>query len=395
MKRFSKLPTQSLRFSVLLAGVLSLTTGCQPEEAGLLPERSTAVQQAALTEPVGSWTRLASNSALLWRHQTLTVLGSGEVLLVHGSSTNVYNPYADTWRGWRSNPLGYYSGHSATLLSSGKVLLAGGDNSVESEYYTPWDYRAYLYDPATDTYTRTGDMNDRRGHHVSVLLESGKVLVLGGYHYYDSPYITSSSELYDPQTGTWSRVPSDLWFRGGQTATQLYSGEVMVAGGSFPYPYHPAIPTLVTFYNPATNTWRSGPSLPHGRSEHLAQRLYSGHVMVLGGSNAADSSVDVYDPYTGQWTAGPALPIPGPYTSATLLYSGELLVTTGQGKAVLYSPDSNTWLPVAEQQGGANQYGSYAVRLHTGQVLLSGGKRFGEPQGEDALYISDFQRFTR
>jgi hypothetical protein len=388
---------KSSRLSVVLAGVLSLTAGCQPDEAGFPLESATAVQQSALTEPVGSWTRLASNPVLLRGQQTVTVLGSGEVLFVYGGITNVYNPYADTWRGWRSNPLGnrmgYAEGHSATLLASGKVLLAGGRNSVDTEYYDPWDYRAYLYDPATDTYTRTGNMKDRRGHHVSVLLDSGKVLVLGGYHYYVSPYITSSSEMYDPETGTWSHVPDDLRFRKGQTATQLYSGEVMVTGGTFEYV--PETPTVVTFYNPATNTWRFGPSLPHGRSEHLAQRLYSGHVMVLGGTNAADTSVDVYDPYSGQWTAGPALPIPGPYTTATLLYSGEVLVTTGQGKAVLYSPDSNTWLPVADQQGGAWRYGDDAVRLHTGQVLLSGGTRAGTPEGEYTPAISDLQRFTR
>ncbi|OJH33526.1 Kelch repeat-containing protein [Cystobacter ferrugineus] len=387
---------QITRFSVLLAGVVSLGTGCQPEEAVLAPESAPALQQSALTTATGSWTREASNPSLVWV-DSATALSSGEVLVIHGGYSNVYNPYSNTWHSGSSTPLdpGYswsQNGHSATRLRSGKVLIAGGVNSDPTEYYDDWDYRAYLYDPATNTYTRTGDMALRSGHHSSVLLSSGKVLLLGGYHYYGIPYITSQSQLYDPETGTWSEVESDLKFRIYPTATLLYSGKVMVTGGYFPFLSSEPVDT-VTFYDPATNSWSDGPSLPHGRLKHHAVRLYSGRVMVLGGVQGSDTSVDVYDPYLDQWVSGPALPISQVIKTATLLYSGEVLVTGEFGQTAVYSPETNTWTRTADMQGGSFA-GTHAVRLHTGQVLLVGGGRPGTPTGEYTPTISDIQRFT-
>ncbi len=73
-----------------------------------------------------------------------------------------------------------------TLLPNGQVLAAGGyqeANILNS---------AELYDPATGTFTGTGDMNDRRAQHTATLLTTGKVLAAGGY-----PDFLASAELYD------------------------------------------------------------------------------------------------------------------------------------------------------------------------------------------------------
>ena len=68
-------------------------------------------------------------------------------------------------------------GHTATLLPSGKVLVAGGryDRATLSS--------AELYDPATGTWTATGSLGTARYDHTATLLPSGKVLVAGGYGY--------------------------------------------------------------------------------------------------------------------------------------------------------------------------------------------------------------------
>ena len=77
--------------------------------------------------------------------------------------------------------------HTATLLSNGKVLVAGGFNGG---YLSS----AELYDPATGTWTATGTLTTERGYHTATLLSNGKVLVAGGYG--SSGYL-SSAELYD------------------------------------------------------------------------------------------------------------------------------------------------------------------------------------------------------
>src|SRR5580693_8256921 len=61
------------------------------------------------------------------------------------------------------------SGHSATLLPDGKVLIVGGMRRNQDFYKS-----AELYDPATGKFKQTGEMNERRVGHIAVLLPSGK-----------------------------------------------------------------------------------------------------------------------------------------------------------------------------------------------------------------------------
>jgi len=69
-----------------------------------------------------------------------------------------------------------------TLLSDGKVLVAGGR----------YDTSAELYDPSTGTFTATGSMTVVRARPspTAALLGNGKVLIVGG----DSD--VGSAELY-------------------------------------------------------------------------------------------------------------------------------------------------------------------------------------------------------
>src|SRR5690242_20332265 len=68
------------------------------------------------------------------------------------------------------------SGHTATLLPNGKVLIAGGMRKNQDFYSS-----AELYDPATSKFQFTGEMHERRVGQIAVLLHSGKVLIAGGW----------------------------------------------------------------------------------------------------------------------------------------------------------------------------------------------------------------------
>jgi Galactose oxidase, central domain len=116
------------------------------------------------------------------------------------------------------------SGHTATLLQNGMVLVAGGSDSNFNRSAS-----AELYDLASGTWTATGSLNTARNMHTATLLQNGMVLVAGGVD--SNIIISATAELYDPTSGTWTFTGSLNTARAGHTATLLQNGMVLVAGG--------------------------------------------------------------------------------------------------------------------------------------------------------------------
>jgi hypothetical protein len=77
--------------------------------------------------------------------------------------------------------------HTASLLQSGKVLVAGGSTPAGRTA------RAELYSPGTGMWSATGSMFKARAIHTATPLPDGKVLVAGGL---TPAGITASAELY-------------------------------------------------------------------------------------------------------------------------------------------------------------------------------------------------------
>ena len=110
--------------------------------------------------------------------------------------------------------VGNRSGHSAVLLQTGKVLVAGPDTTAE------------LYDPATGTWTATGSQLFSHPYITMVLLANGKALLAGDNN-------AGNCELYDPFTGTWSATGNLNHQRYNFPVTLLADGRVLVVGDSF------------------------------------------------------------------------------------------------------------------------------------------------------------------
>lgn len=121
------------------------------------------------------------------------------------------------------------SQHTATLLTDGKVLVAGGIGPSGTILQ-----KAELYDPATGNWTATGSMATVRYAHIATLLPNGKVLVAGGVIKVVSNTVTctQTAELYNPATGTWTTTGSMTKARGNHAATLLPNGQVWPLVGS-------------------------------------------------------------------------------------------------------------------------------------------------------------------
>jgi hypothetical protein len=221
--------------------------------------------------------------------------------------------------------------HTATLLPSGQVLVAGGVDDTPVVVSS-----AELYDPATRTWMATGNMGVPREAHTATLLASGKVLVAAGYG--TAPL--SSAELYDPATGMWTPTGSLAHARQSHTATLLPSGKVLVAGG-----YNGTSLSSAELYDPATRIWAATGSMGTTRNGPTATLLSLGQVLVAGGySFRYLSSAELYDPASGLWTATAGMGTARFAPTATLLPSGKVLVAGGGlgtgylSSAELYDP---------------------------------------------------------
>ena len=186
-------------------------------------------KSAQLYRPgIGRWQRIANMNQTHNGH-TATLLLSGQVLVtggVVGGSAELYDPTTRTWTDTGSLATARWF-HTATLLPNGQVLVTGGQKGTGHHIYENLA-SAELYDPATGVWTPTGSMTTVRAFHTATLLPSGQVLVAGGFDGFDH---LASSELYDPATGMWTTTGSMTTARSIHTATLLPSGQVLVAGG--------------------------------------------------------------------------------------------------------------------------------------------------------------------
>lgn len=186
------------------------------------------------------------------------------------------------------------SGHTATLLNDGRVLVVGGrgtDATVELASVEAWSPKARRFEPLPPLTTG-------RSGHTATVLPDGRVVVLGGVTRADSQAgsrleALASSEVFDPKSNTWSPGPSLLDARNWHTAT-LVDDAVLVIGGAREQRSHLA----------SVEKWRAdaGPErlapLPLARCLHQAVADDGGVVVVGGRSNqgqtvgAADAGLD-------------------------------------------------------------------------------------------------------
>ncbi len=271
------------------------------------------------------------------------------------------------------------SWHTATLLTNGKVLIAGG--SLGSNPLAT----AELYDPDSGIFTPTGGMTTPRMAHSATLLPDGRVLIAGGTIRASQGVIPSNSaEIYDPSTGTFAATGNLISDHVCQEATLLGNGKVLIAGGSgpddrVPYAelYDPATGTFTATGKYVTDTHLYGFNTCQGSESTL---LPDGRVLIVFEGGGAE----LYDPYDGAFTRT-GNPIARSYNdglpSATLLTNGKVLVAGGADDTGIHTSaeifDSSTASFTATGKMTTGHALHTATLLPDGSVLMAGTYLFG------------------
>lgn len=292
--------------------------------------------------------------------------------------------------------------HTATLLQDGRVLIAGGvSGSIDS--VTP---TAELYDPATGIFTATGKMTTPRRSHAAAVLPDGRVLIAGGFGPLLSPQPAgcpwlpsscnplASAELYDPATGTFTRtgdmIASGTASGGGQ-AILLPNGKVFIAAN-----------LAAQLYDPSTGTFTAaGPYIDKAPAVYTATLLADGRVLITGCDLASCNSgvTELYDPATDTFSLTSLMSDWYSVNTATLLLTGKVLFvgqsddTALAAYAEVYDSATGTFAPIGNTIWPHDGY--TATLLSGGTVLIAGGRSLGGAGGTGAeLYDPITGRFS-
>ncbi|MEP6961231.1 MAG: hypothetical protein ABI995_04090 [Acidobacteriota bacterium] len=286
------------------------------------------------------------------------------------------------------------SGHTATLLPNGKVMIAGGGSATVE-----------LYDPSTGTFAATAARTASKFIGSATLLPDGRVLLIEAFGTFGPPNVpilyTRNAELYDPSTGTVTATGSMINGQRGYAATLLTNGKVLITGGSNGESAscctNAANPEL---YDPPTQVSSlAGPYADTGARYAAAGLVYIPATLLPDGTVliASESAAEIFDPATSKFRLTASMTAVGTFggsfskpdtldgRTATLLLNGKVLLTGGDpgygdfdtsydftlNTAELYDFLGGTFIPTGEMATG--RYSHSATLLTNGTVLITGG----------------------
>ena len=257
--------------------------------------------------------------------------------------------------------------HTATLLSTGQVLIAGGFGGGAT---------AELFDPVFESFFPTGTMTVARHEHTAVQLLDGRVLIAGGIN--QDGHTLATAEVFDPDKATFISLIRELTTaRNRHTATLLPDGRILITGGISQDGR--ALATAEVF-DPTIGLFTKTGNMTTARSRHTATLLADGRVLITGGLGDifALATAEVFNPHTGSFTATGELVTARSFHTATLLPDDTVLIAGGIGQeataaatAELFDPTAESFLTIGTLTTARELH--TATLLPSGHVLLSGG----------------------
>ncbi|MFF3309314.1 galactose oxidase-like domain-containing protein [Streptomyces sp. NPDC002952] len=365
----------------------------------------------------GKWTVLPTRNPVRSMHSV--VLNNGKVLLIAGSGNSeemfaagtftsaVYDPVRGTYKQIPTPKDMFCAGH--VQLSDGRVLVMSGNKAfpVAGGHGYEGYKDSYVFDPVTETYGKTNDMNDGHWYPSATVLGNGDVISFGGLREDSTGSVTAelwsdAEQRWQPlwkvnQTWSyWGLYPSMILMQDGRL---FYSGSHVFGNGT------PGTGSAIYDYDANTTTAVPGLRNKDQRDQSASVLLppaQDQRVLTLGGGNIDSNPeangltdlIDLKSP-SPSYVAGPPVPqgevdlgngkvaqTGGQgkmYVSAVLLPDGKVLETGGAlhnranpvYESSLFDPATSTFDPMApdpEERG----YHSSAFLLPDGRVMTTG-----------------------
>ena len=268
----------------------------------------------------------------------------------------------------------------ANELLNGNILVAGGfDGSLLGPPNFP---DSEIYDWHTGLWTVTTPMNQARAAPVSLRLENGRVMVIGGFDEFFN--VLNSAEIYDPRTATWSLTAPMSDARAEDFVAVLLPGrKVLVAGGTASDGFTSL--SSAEIFDEATGTWSPTGSMNLGRGEFSTVVLHNGRVLAVGGiatDGTAIASAEIYNPVTGKWTLTGSMSTGRNDFALVMLRDGKVLAAGGgtgqellprQTSAEIFDRHTGQWTSAGDMTAPRSEMEHASVLLPNGSVLVPGG----------------------
>lgn len=248
--------------------------------------------------------------------------------------------------GWVARkPMLYPRNHVGATVVNNKLYVVGGQKEGDERdgnlSYTE------VYDPQTDTWTRLADMPTQRGHvPSSVLAHNGLIYVLAGTKNGGGYGLPSEAfEVFDPEKNVWMKMPNmptkDGKVQGRKSPVAgIWNGQLYVTTGDFS-PNTSA--TVETWSVKIDGVWETLSNLPVAMGDMVTAQVEN-KVYVMSGNQ---DSTYVYNLSKDIWEGTVAKrPFPGELQVSEVI-QGEIYVvggiSGGKGKLQIFNPVTNTW----------------------------------------------------
>lgn len=361
-----------------LVVVLALSGACTPGT----PKKAEPKNGAGAAEPAPQ--PLRPRAA-----HTAAALPDGRVLIAGGCGTDgcetadiaPTSEFYTPGKGFSAGPrmLVPRSGHSATLLNDGRILIVGGF----AREATPPVATAEVFDPKTGAFTAAGKLGVARGGHSAVRMADGRVLVAGGW--IGPRQYTETVEFFDPVTNSFSPGPPMPSIRHAAPGVALADGRVLIAGGQ---EVHDRGLTSALVYVPESKQWQPVGPMRTPRFKHAMAQVQGGKVMVLGGTTDDRElldSTEIFDPATNRFTAAASMTVPRFKFPDTIAVSRGALVVAAGTRVDAYDLASGMFRALTGPRPWRSS--PSATTLPDGSVLIVGGYDEGIHLYRDAFLV--------